>query len=144
MYFRSQAKFARRTPRAGFSLIELMVVLAIIGMLAAAVSVGVVRARDKGRITTAEMAIGNIVEGLEMFNNETARYPSEDEGLEILLQRTGGLAPILKNKGELSDPWGNAFVYRILVDEDEPFEVSSAGLDGIHGSPDDLSNLEAN
>ena len=130
-----------RSKRCGFTLIEMMVVLAIIGLLTAAVAVGVRRARDKGRITTAEMEIQNIVQGLEAFNTETARYPSNEEGLDVLLQKIGGLAPILNKKGRLDDPWGKPYMYRVTVDEEEPFEVSSGGMDGVAGTPDDISNL---
>lgn len=130
-----------RSKRCGFTLIEMMVVLAIIGLLTAAVAVGVRRARDKGRITTAEMEIQNIVQGLEAFNTETARYPSNEEGLDVLLQKIGGLAPILNKKGSLDDPWGKPYMYRVTVDEEEPFEVSSGGMDGVAGTPDDISNL---
>lgn len=137
MFFRK----TRAPVRRGFSLIELMVVLAIIGMLTAAVAVGVRRARDKGRITTVKMEIQTIVEGLESFNTETARYPTEEEGLGVLLQRIDGLPPILGKKGALNDPWGKPFLYRVIVDGEEPFEVSSSGMDGVVGTADDLSNL---
>ena len=103
--------------RAGFSLIELMVALTIIGMLTAAVAVSVSRARDRGRITTAKMEISNIIEGLEAYNTETARYPTDEEGLDVLLQKLDGLPPILDKKGALNDPWRNAYVYRTLVDD---------------------------
>lgn len=130
--------------RSGFSLIEMMVVLAIIGMLTAAVSVNVYHFRQKGQVTTAEMEINNIVEGLEQFNTSTRRYPSDEEGLEVLFKEIDGFAPILVKKGGLVDPWGNPYAYRTLVDESEPYEVSSAGLDLVFGSEDDISNLTDN
>jgi general secretion pathway protein G len=134
--------YSRKLPRtqAGFSLIEMMVVLALIGLLTAAVAVGVRRARDKGRITTAQIEIQNIVEGLEAFNTEITRYPTNEEGLDVLLTKIGGLDPILSKKGALNDPWGNPYMYRVTIDGDEPFEVSSSGMDGIPGTDDDLSN----
>ena len=138
--FKTLAK-KNNQPRSGFSLVELMVVLAIIGMLTAAVTIGIRRARQASRRTTAELEIGKIVEGLELYNTQTARYPNEDEGLEVLTVRIDGLDPILKKKGELNDPWGSPYLYRVIRGGDEPFEVTSAGPDRIAGNSDDLSNL---
>ncbi len=136
-------KSTRRRQR-GFSLMELMVVLLIIGLLGAAVTVGVRGAREQGRITTAEMEINNLENGLEMFNSLTARYPTQDEGLEVLLKPIGkSELGILKKKGELNDPWGNPYLYIVTGDKAEPFEVLSAGPDGREGTDDDLSNLTA-
>lgn len=127
--------------RPGFSLVELMVVLAIIGMISAAVTIGIRRARQASRKTTAELEIGKIVEGLELYNTQTARYPTDEEGLDVLTQKIDGLDPILKKKGELNDPWGSPYLYRLIQSGDEPFEVTSAGPDRIAGNLDDLSNL---
>lgn len=132
----------RTTIRSGFSLMELMVVLVIIGLLSAAVTVGVRRSRDQARVTTAELEINNLTNGLEMFNSATARYPTQDEGLDILLEPFGDLkSPILEKKGELKDPWGNDYLYILTPDQREPFEVLSAGLDGREGTDDDISSL---
>lgn len=143
MYYRCgcKTKTLSCTPRAGFSLVEMMVVLTIIGMLAAVVAVNLNSARERGRITTTKASIHNISGALEMFNNETARYPTEEEGLEPLTKKVNGLSPFLK-AGELKDAWGKEFVYRILADEDQPFEISSAGDDGTYGTEDDISNFK--
>ena len=128
--------------RSGFSLMELMVVLLIIGLMGAAVTVAVRGARAQGRKTTAELEIRNIVDGLEMFNSITARYPSQEEGLEILQQPIGEFSSgILKKKGRLKDPWGSAYLYVVTVDSIEPFEVISAGADRREGTLDDISSL---
>ena len=127
--------------RSGFSLIELMVVLAIIGMLTAAVTVGIRRARQSSRRTTAELEITKIVEGLELYNTHSGGYPNDEEGLDVLLQKMDGLDPILKKKGKLEDPWGQAYMYRVIQDGDEPFEVLCSGPDRVAGTRDDLSNL---
>ena len=135
-------KRKHRTRRRGFSLMELMVVLLIIGLLSAAVTVSVRQVRAQGRKTTAELEITNIANGLEMFNSATARYPTQDEGLDVLLDVFGDLdSPILDKKGELKDPWGNDYLYISTPDQREPFEVLSAGADGREGTDDDISNL---
>ena len=121
---------------------ELMVVLLIIGLLSAAVTVGIRGARENGRRTTANLEISNIVNGLEMFNSVTARYPSQAEGLEVLLEPIenypGG---ILKKKGELNDPWGKPYMYVVTNDKSDPFEVMSTGPDQREGTEDDISSL---
>ncbi len=128
--------------RSGFSLMELMVVLLIIGLLGAAVTVAVRGARAQGRKTTAELEINNIVDGLEMFNSITARYPTQDEGLEALMQPIGEFkSGILKKKGALNDPWGSRYLYVVTSDSREPFEVLSIGEDRREGTDDDISSL---
>ena len=121
---------------------ELMVVLLIIGLMGAAVSVAVRGARAQGRKTTTELEIRNIVDGLEMYNSLTARYPTQEEGLEILLQPIGEFsAGILKKKGRLNDPWGSPYLYVVTTDAVEPFEVLSVGADRREGTEDDISSL---
>ena len=139
--FSSDVLRSRVASRHGFSLVELMVVLAIIGMLTAAVTIGIRRARESSRRTTAELEITRIVEGLELYNTHAGSYPNDEEGLEVLLQRLDGLDPILKKKGALTDPWGEAYMYRVIRDGDEPFEVLCSGKDGDAGTADDISNL---
>ncbi|MEL7499546.1 MAG: type II secretion system protein GspG [Planctomycetota bacterium] len=138
----SYRKKPKRRARFGFTLMEILVVLLIIGLLSAAVVVGVRGARENGRKTTARMEINNIVNGLEMYNSATARYPTQNEGLEVLLVTVGDFeGGILKKKGELNDPWGNPYLYVVLNGSDEPFEVICTGPDGREGTSDDISNL---
>ena len=122
-----------------------MVVLLIIGLLSAAVTVGVRGVRAQGRKTTAELEISNIVNGLEMFNSVTSRYPTQDEGLEALLNPISGYeSGILKKKGELNDPWGNPYLYILTNEKREPFEVISSGADGREVTEDDLTSSTEN
>ncbi len=104
----------------GFSLIEIMVVVVIIGMLAGAVAIGVNGYMDTARTNRAKSDIATIVDAVEAYKLTQGRYPSSDEGLEPLP---------LKNT---LDPWGKAYGYN-NPGQNEPFEVYTLGADGRDG-----------
>ncbi|MEM9942048.1 MAG: type II secretion system major pseudopilin GspG [Planctomycetota bacterium] len=136
--FRIQSQFGKC--KTGFSLMELMVVLMIIGLLGAAVAIGVRGAAATGRKTTVEMELNEISNGLDLYNFHTGTYPTQEQGLEILLEPTGEFeGGILKKKGALEDPWGNPYLYFVTNDKKEPFEVLCTGADGREGTSDDIS-----
>ena len=106
--------------RQGFSLIEIMVVVVIMGMLAGAVAVGVNQYMDTAKTNRAKSDIATIVDAVEAYKLTKGRYPSSNEGLEPL--------PL---KSEL-DPWGRPYGYN-NPGQDEPFEVYTLGADGRDG-----------
>jgi len=110
-------------PASGFSLIEVMVVVVIIGMLAGAVAIKVTGYMDTAKINRAKSDIATIVDAIEAYYLSNSRYPSNDEGLENLP---------LKNR---KDPWGRPYEYN-SPGRDEPFEVISFGADGREGGQD--------
>ena len=105
----------------GFSLIEIMVVVVIIGMLAGAVAVGVGQYMDTAKTNRAKSDIATIVDAVEAYKLTKGRYPSSEEGLTVL--------PL---KNDL-DPWGKAYGYNTDGAEGEPFEVYTLGADGRDG-----------
>ncbi len=105
---------------AGFSFIEVMVVVVIIGLLAGAVVLRVAGNVDTAKVNRAKSDIATIVNGIEMFYLNQSRYPSNEEGLSKI---------DLKSR---TDPWGNPYEYNSPA-ETEPFEVISFGADGQPG-----------
>lgn len=124
----SNARTTRRNRRAGrnrraFSLVEIMVVVVIIGLLAGMVTVGFNKYLDSAKKSRAKSdirVIADEVKGFYLLNN---RYPTNDEGTEVL-QMDGGI-PV--------DPWGNRYAYNSPAGNGEPFEVYTLGQDGQEG-----------
>lgn len=117
--------------RAGFSLVELIVVMVILGMLA-----GLVAVRTRGYLVSskqnaAKAEIANIVKAIETFYADQGRYPTTDEGLEILVEGTDSWPDGFLNKLP-RDPWKNPYEY-ISPGSTQPYEVVSLGADGREG-----------
>lgn len=106
--------------RSGFSLIEIMVVVVIMGMLAGAVAVGVNQYMDTAKVNRAKSDIATIVDAVEAYKLTQGRYPTSNEGLEPL--------PLKNNL----DPWGRGYGYN-NPGQNEPFEVYTLGADGREG-----------
>ncbi len=107
----------RRRRRGGFTFIEVMVVVVIIGMLAGAVTLTVRDRMETARVNTARSDIGTIVRALETYNVEHGGYPSNSEGLENIG---------IQNR---TDPWGQPYQYNKPGQNDQPYEVYSLGAD---------------
>lgn len=115
----------------GFSLVEIMVVLVIIGLLAGVVTLSVKNYMVKGRQNTARMEVARLVEALDTYMTVYGRYPSNDEGLEILAQQSDKLPePLIPRVPK--DPWGGAYQYN-QPGRDAAFEVICYGADGVEG-----------
>lgn len=119
----------------GFTLVELLVVMIIIGLLAAFVAPNFMRREEQARVTAAKAQIESLGTALEMFRLEVGRYPTSAEGLEALRTRPGALerwdGPYLKKEIPL-DPWGNAYAYK-SPGEHGPFDIVSFGADKAPG-----------
>ncbi len=120
----------------GFTLIELMVVLAIIGVLAALIAPNVLGRADDARITAARTDVGNLMQALKLYKLDNQRFPSGSQGLNALVLKPT-TEPVPANwKPYLdklpNDPWGRAYQYMnpgIKADVD----VLSFGADGQAG-----------
>ena len=138
-----------RWQQCGFSLIELLVVIVIIGVLAAVVAPRFFGRTEQGNIAAARAQIANLSVALDNYQLDTGYYPSNTQGLASLFQKpTGSPAPrnwrgpYLKAKEVPLDPWGNAYVYlspgKINT---EWFDLVSYGKDGKEGGSDDDSDI---
>jgi len=115
-----------REAESGFTLVELMVVIVIIGLLATVVIINVLPATDKAAITKAKADVATLEQGVEMFRLNKLRYPNGSEGLQALTSE-GYVKRLPK------DPWGNAYVYAAPGRDGRKFEIYSFGADGREG-----------
>jgi general secretion pathway protein G len=129
----------RRRRQAGFTLIEIMVVMVIIGLLMALVGPNLIGRSEKAKTQAAAMQIERLGTVLDTFRLDIGRYPSTQEGLQALVQRPSGLerwdGPYL-NKGVPKDPWDRPYVYRSPGDGGRPYDIYSLGADGAPGGQD--------
>ncbi len=114
-----------------FTIIELMVVVVILGLLATAVVVNVTGYISQGRIERTKMDIATLKNAVELFYLQRHRYPTNEEGLEILTRRTAthpsGIISELP-----ADSWGRSYVY-VCPGEHGAFDIMSLGRDGTRG-----------
>jgi len=119
----------------GFTLIELLVVMIIIGLLAALVGPRLFGKVDKARQQATQAQIELLSTALASFRLDVGRFPNEQEGLKILMERPTGLekwdGPYL-SKEIPKDPWGNDYVYK-NPGEHGPYDLMSYGMDGVPG-----------
>lgn len=141
---------ARRRAHAGFTLIEIMAVVMIMGLLMGMLAYGINGQVQSARIQAAKGQIVRIEQALEFYQLDNARFPTMDQGLQALVTRpTAPPEPRAYNpagyiKAEaLKDPWGEPYGYRIPGDHNpHSFDIWSLGPDGLEGN-DDVTNWEA-
>lgn len=120
----------------GFTLIEIMVVVVILGVLGALIIPNIIGRPDEARVTAARSDIQQIGNALELYRLDNGQYPSSDQGLDALVEEPAGY-PEARNwnsEGYLKrlpvDPWGEPYLY---FNEDRSIEVYSFGVDRKEG-----------
>jgi len=119
----------------GFTLVELIVVVIIIGLLAGLVLPQFIKQGEKATAKAAKAQIELLGTALDTFRLDASRYPTSQEGLHALTQKPGGLdrwdGPYLK-KEVPNDPWGKPYIYK-SPGEHGPYDIVSYGADGVPG-----------
>ena len=144
---KQQARCRRGTARAaGFTLIELMLVLVILTTLAAIVLPKFTGRSQQAKVTGARTQIANFETALSAFEIDLSRYPTTTEGLRALVQKPtsdadGWLQPYLSRENIPNDPWGNEYLYRYPGQYNENgYDLYSVGPDHKMGGDDDITN----
>ena len=125
----------------GFTLIEIMVVMTIIGLLMALVCPRFMRAVGRAETGAARAQIELLGTALDTFRLDVGRYPSTQEGLVALIQKPFGIdrwdGPYLKKVEIPKDPWGRPYIYRSPGEAGRPFDIVTYGADGAPGGDGD-------
>lgn len=146
---------SRPARSAGFTLIEIMVVVVIIGLLAAMIVPSVVGHVEEARVTRAHQDIQALGTALTMYRIDNFKYPTTDQGLKALIERPAD--PTIKNwreggyisQGSIKDPWGNDYQYVYPGTHGREYDLYSLGANGEEGSEDSSTvignwNLDSN
>ncbi len=135
-----------RKGQAGFTLLELLVVLAILGLLAAIVGPQVIKYLGSSKAKTASVQARNVAASLELFRLDAGRYPTEAEGLSALMKAPPSVpiwnGPYLPQASALVDPWGNPYKFKVPGDHGEVdvFSLGSDNASGGSGEAKDVGN----
>lgn len=142
----SRLAAGKASSEAGFTLVELLVVLVILVLLASIIGPRVIGYLGTSRSKTAKIQIEGLVTSLELFHIDAGRYPTTAEGLDALVKQQGKIAgwngPYISKNVVPLDPWGNAFHYD-QPGKKGPFDLYSLGRDnkeGGTGEDADISN----
>ena len=132
------------SPQRGFTLLELLVVVVIIGVLAAYVGPRYFTQIGKSEQGTARMQIDALAKALETYRIDTGRYPGTEQGLAVLMTRPADeskwAGPYLV-KAVPKDPWGRPYLYRSPGADGTDFDLRSLGRDGQAGGEGDNADL---
>lgn len=141
-------KQRKRYVRYGFTMVELMAILIIIGLLATVVVTKVASKIDQARITTTKANLKILHSAVNQFKMDTGRFPTEELGLlELIEQPTDVMkwepGGYLETTELPLDGWGNEFKYELYPESGKQFVIRSFGPDGEEGTEDDLLSTDA-
>ena len=130
---------------AGYTLTEMLVVIAIIGLIAAVLTPNLMGQLGRARVKSAQLQLESVAAAVEMFHSDVGRYPTAAEGLRALVNEPadaeGWTGPYLKSANALKDPWAGDILYRTV--DDQGFEVVSLGADRKAGGTGTKRDLVA-
>ncbi len=130
---------------AGFTILEVLVVLTIIALVSAVIGPRLVGYLGRAKSETASLQIKQINSALQLFYIDLGRYPSEAEGLRVMFEAPGGdtrwEGPYLESASAITDPWGRDYLYQVAADAVIP-KVISLGRDGQIGGTGEDTDID--
>ena len=135
----------QRLQKAGFTLIELMIVVVILGLLATIVMPRILDRPEQARRMKAKVDIRHIKTVLALFKTDTGRFPTTSEGLEVLVSDPGikGYSSDAYLDKVPWDPWGNRYIYLSPGVHSKDYDLESYGKDGEDGGTDNDADIES-
>ncbi len=134
----------RRNHQAGLTLLEMMVVLAIIALVAGLAAPRLMDSFGRAKARTAAIQMESLRSAVQLFYLDAGRYPSEAEGLTALLTAPQGVqnwhGPYVDDTEDLNDPWSRSYIYRSPAGT-KAFEISTYGRDGRAGGSSEDSDI---
>lgn len=128
----------------GYTLVELLVVLAILGLLIAIAAPRLIHHLSAARVQTAHIQIQQLGSILDIYKLDTGHYPTQQAGLQALVSAPAGATnwngPYLKNKDSLTDPWGNPYQYKFPGSHGD-YDLYSYGADGREGGDGESGDI---
>ena len=132
--------------QAGFTLLEMLVVLVIVGLLVGLAAPKVFSQLSDAKVKTARIQVQSFANGPDLFFLDSGRYPTSAEGLAALYAKpssaTSWNGPYLRGNAVPKDPWNNAYVYR-SPGQGRPYEIISLGSDGREGGTDSAADINS-
>ena len=140
----------KRMNNRGFTLIEIMVVIAILALLAALVAPKIIGRSDDAKVTDTKVQIRNLETALKLYKLDSGAFPSTEQGLAALVEKpTVGQIPrnykaegYLESKKAPKDPWGSDFAY-LSPGEHGDYDLYSLGADGVKGGEGINADIES-
>ena len=141
---RRPSRQPKRDKDAGFTLVELLVVLVILSLIMGLVAPRVLGYLSDARVRSAKLQIDSLSAALDLFYLDAGRYPSQSEGLSVLIKRPPSIqtwnGPYLKQSSLPDDPWGHPYQYRV-PGQKGPYAIVSLGSDGREGGSNDAGDI---
>jgi len=133
--------------RAGFTLVEIMVVVVILGLLAAAIVPSVIGRIAEAKVVRAKSDIRALDTAVKLFKKDTGRYPLPHEGLKALIEQPEGednWKGYLEGRRHVpKDPWGREYQYFVYEGNVPPYEIVCYGADGVPGGEEEDADLSS-
>lgn len=146
MIFRTRYFCSRFARRAGYTLTELLVVMAILALLTALLAPRLLNRLGDARVQACAAQIRNLAEAVSLFEYDVGRVPTQQEGLQALVTAPAGVAgwagPYLSRDAIPVDPWGTPYVFELEANTGR-FRIISYGADGVKGGDGNNKDLSS-